>query len=1302
MGVDKLFTYLATKVPERGVDLHGVLLKFREVHIDLLSLVYPQIRKAVMADLRRKRTAAQDLRTLPYTIAAIIDSTFGDREKLFIHVDGHECAEKARARQTRNDRSATAAAKADGIIPATTAAKPPSPTAISTFREHLLNVYRVPFETKRWIANALIALGYNVCCCEFEADQCIARTLLACSQEDRQLKVAVTIDSDFLIYPSIKWILRPLTRNMKSWALYEKETVLKALGFEDEDKLVLFGVTSCNDYDVNIPRIGLDTNRGLIEALPSLAEGESRFEEYLGMYMQNFPCTSSDIFEKSIKIFHKIEPSIFENTNSPSQPTFMELRSRLRSVPRRIVQIERRRKQGKMPLRIIRKSKVNAYRPKIGSRAYGSQISPRKVKFDQPTKRKEPFPDTTATMFQVLSENLRPVKKKNPRKESKRSMDAKNAKKEQNEIRKKAREEKKATERSRTRVKDTIEPPKTTAKKKKRCFTEETIRHYSFSKRYWSRALKLGTVKVCLWKNQSTHQLSHDQSVRVQGTIRELMLMVNALQLRLYQATALLITKLTLPEANYGAGVLSPDHDAEALLRAITDSKGFMSSLACRLFSGNNSAPRGTNVSASRTAAYYAYRLFVSVTRLQPLSQTFRSLTCSALSFAVIPVYSSIQAHYENARFLSVDGDQSKSTISKFFVSNEVECRYKDFPMGKLSPSTVCMTEEGLLALLWNDSDIVQTALSQYHDEISKCQGLHIEEDDDDLQDDEAISEQQEDDENPELDQKLPSTLGYESFRRFIMYKKGILLRALFGTGNYQVSHVSEKDASGIVMRPTFQTNGIQITLLAHDTSRPRSRRKATTLSRNVLFEGAGCSQWDSEPQQGSSEPSKGKGKEEPLWDTEAQAAHDEPQADMAETDISAAEWDAIIDAFIDDPMVPMDWDNEDDDTDATLEPMHLHDAAFVFRDMPAAIRPDPYMTPIIAIDPGVRVAAHVVRIVHGGPTGTIVSKKITRAFLTKSDAWLRRRLENRKKAKGILEIESKIPHLSRRTIIQYLTYMLGNEQEHPPVLNPTHPEGKSSCRSHLEIASCVDDNEAQHGTPQDGEPETDQHPKCRLDILRDFYFSDDRQWYLRNIFDARRGKEAAMDLAIDVIFRMGGGASHLKGKSNFIIAIGNGKFKGHNEFSMHGPFINKLAKKAKALGILVVMVDEYNTSKKCPRPACEQTLIDDNATRSKFCPTCKIYFDRDMVGAEGIGRICLAHLVGGGRPEKYMRGKDAIDVDMEAGEKEGVKRTGDVIDAMEPPSKRPRHCGVCGSESHDRRTCPERTDKPVKRENRC
>ena len=145
-----------------------------------------------------------------------------------------------------------------------------------------------------------------------------------------------------------------------------------------------------------------------------------------------------------------------------------------------------RRKQGKMPLKIIRKSKANAYRPKIGNRAYGWKILPRVVKFDRSAKRKEPSPDTMATTFQILSENLRPIKKRSPRKESKQSTDAQNAKREQKETQKKIREEKKAIEKSRIKVKDTVEPPEKTGKKKKRHFTEETIRHYSFSKRYWS------------------------------------------------------------------------------------------------------------------------------------------------------------------------------------------------------------------------------------------------------------------------------------------------------------------------------------------------------------------------------------------------------------------------------------------------------------------------------------------------------------------------------------------------------------------------------------------------------------------------------------------------------------------------------------------------------------------------------------------------------------------------------------------------------------------------------------------------
>ena len=104
------------------------------------------------------------------------------------------------------------------------------------------------------LAANLQDLGYNVCLCRAETDPCIATH---CSTHTGYGESAVlSIDSDYLFYSGVNTLLRP---NPKGPGLlcYKRADVKKALRLVHDVELVLYGCVNNNDYNRNIPTIGL-------------------------------------------------------------------------------------------------------------------------------------------------------------------------------------------------------------------------------------------------------------------------------------------------------------------------------------------------------------------------------------------------------------------------------------------------------------------------------------------------------------------------------------------------------------------------------------------------------------------------------------------------------------------------------------------------------------------------------------------------------------------------------------------------------------------------------------------------------------------------------------------------------------------------------------------------------------------------------------------------------------------------------------------------------------------------------------
>jgi hypothetical protein len=129
------------------------------------------------------------------------------------------------------------------------------------------------------------------------------------------------------------------------------------------------------------------------------------------------------------------------------------------------------------------------------------------------------------------------------------------------------------------------------------------------------------------------------------------------------------------------------------------------------------------------------------------------------------------------------------------------------------------------------------------------------------------------------------------------------------------------------------------------------------------------------------------------------------------------------------------------------------------------------------------------------------------------------------------------------------------------------------------------------------------------------------------------------MDKAIQELLQVIGCDSRSKWNFNDgigpVIGIGLGKFRFHQD-SVHAKFAKYLTQKARAIGIVVVGINEYYTSQKCP--SCGAFLFDViGKDRVKYCETCNKCLNRDNAAAENICSLTILKANGKPRPAHLM-----------------------------------------------------------------
>ncbi|KAF8927958.1 hypothetical protein BGZ58_009995, partial [Dissophora ornata] len=173
---------------------------------------------------------------------------------------------------------------------------------------------------------------------------------------------------------------------------------------------------------------------------------------------------------------------------------------------------------------------------------------------------------------------------------------------------------------------------------------------------------------------------------------------------------------------------------------------------------------------------------------------------------------------------------------------------------------------------------------------------------------------------------------------------------------------------------------------------------------------------------------------------------------------------------------------------------------------------------------------------------------------------------------------------------------------------------------------------------------------------LNNFYNSYDGKASLKkNKWFSKRAREREYWLIADRLLEMVDGCMGARrhDKNKVVIGIGLGEFSGVNKLSsLHGTFETYFIQKVRALGYLVVGVNEFYSSKKCP--TCHKFVAQTESIRRLWCDNCKKPMHRDVMAGHNMCNAILGHLEDQQRP-LYLQPvtADGLYPWMQQGEKE-------------------------------------------------
>lgn len=189
---------------------------------------------------------------------------FGNKSELVLYVDGLPAREKANTHAFRESLRQRALEEADRHMQMLETRfqdnKRIKKHHITKVSKYLNRSFRWLLDYRRSFCQYMAERGYDIVLCHTEADVRLAA-------DCREMDIVVTGDSDLLVYRTIPEVWRPVKQGgLRRFEVYKKSSVLGAVDLSDI-KLIALAVVSCNDYNKNIPALGIKTNYKLIKDL---------------------------------------------------------------------------------------------------------------------------------------------------------------------------------------------------------------------------------------------------------------------------------------------------------------------------------------------------------------------------------------------------------------------------------------------------------------------------------------------------------------------------------------------------------------------------------------------------------------------------------------------------------------------------------------------------------------------------------------------------------------------------------------------------------------------------------------------------------------------------------------------------------------------------------------------------------------------------------------------------------------------------------------------------------------------------
>ncbi|KAF9922743.1 hypothetical protein FBU30_007140 [Linnemannia zychae] len=233
-----------------------------KIRVDVCGSFYASIRWAY--------TRFRDSKVLAHEVLLNILKRLGQKDYLVFYIDGRPALEKQQTHDRRRQQREGAVKMAEKGLELIEARR----QHFQTCHKAINNAFHWGFDIRQEFAQYLLERQYHMIFCSTEADPRIAED---CEADD----IVISSDSDFLGYQHVRTIWRPVGHaSANKCPVYKKSDVLDSLHLTDI-QLTALACVAKNDYESNIPNLGLITNYDIIKELGSSDDVKTLVAKYL-------------------------------------------------------------------------------------------------------------------------------------------------------------------------------------------------------------------------------------------------------------------------------------------------------------------------------------------------------------------------------------------------------------------------------------------------------------------------------------------------------------------------------------------------------------------------------------------------------------------------------------------------------------------------------------------------------------------------------------------------------------------------------------------------------------------------------------------------------------------------------------------------------------------------------------------------------------------------------------------------------------------------------------------------------------